>query len=66
MNGIIIVNQEIGHNVYKIKRFTEEGKKLGVSLSTYINDGTLAIVKNDNLTIININHLSIKSILNSF
>ena len=51
MNGIIIVNQEIGHNVYKIKRFTEEGKKLGVSLSTYINDGTLAIVKNDNLTI---------------
>lgn len=41
MNGTIIVNQEIGHNAYKIKRFTEEAKLLGVSLSTVINDGTL-------------------------
>ena len=43
MNGIIITNQDIGHNAYKIRRFTEEGKKLGISLSHYINDGSLVI-----------------------
>lgn len=48
MNGIIILNQEIGHNEYKIKRFFEEAKNLGISLQTFINDGTLAkIVDND-------------------
>ena len=51
MNGIIITNQDIGHNAYKIKRFTEEGKKLGISLSHYINDGSLAVIKDNNLVI---------------
>lgn len=51
MNGIIITNQDIGHNAYKIKRFTEEGNKLGISLSHYINDGSLALIKNDELEI---------------
>ena len=45
MNGIIITNQDIGHNAYKIKRFTEEGNKLGISLSHLINDGYLAVLK---------------------
>lgn len=49
MNGLIIVNQDLGHNVYKIKRFTEEANKLGVSLSTYVNDGSLAIIKNNSI-----------------
>lgn len=49
MNGLIITNQEIGHNIYKINRFTEEGKKLGVSLSTYVNDGTLAVIKDNDI-----------------
>ena len=51
MHGIIITNQDIGHNAYKIKRFTEEGNKLGISLSHYINDGSLAIIKDDNLVV---------------
>ena len=49
MNGIIITNQEIGHNEYKIKRFKEEFKKLGVTLDVFANDGSLAIIKDNNL-----------------
>ena len=51
MNGIIITNQDIGHNAYKIKRFTEEGQELGISLSHFINDGSLALIKNNELKI---------------
>ena len=51
MNGIIITNQDIGHNAYKIRRFTEEGNKLGISLSHYINDGSLAVIKDNNITV---------------
>lgn len=51
MNGIIITNQDIGHNAYKIRRFTEEGNKLGISLSHYINDGSIAVIKDNNITI---------------
>ena len=51
MHGIIITNQDIGHNAYKIKRFTEEGKKLGISLSHYINDGSLAVIRDNNINI---------------
>ena len=51
MNGLIIVNQEIGHNAYKIRRFEEEFSKMGVSLSTFINDGTLAVVDADKIRI---------------
>ena len=51
MNGIIITNQDIGHNAYKIKRFTEEGNKLGISLTHFINDGSLAVISNNELII---------------
>lgn len=51
MHGIIITNQDIGHNAYKIKRFTEEGAKLGISLSHYVNDGSLAVIRDNNLVI---------------
>lgn len=51
MNGIIIVNQELGHNVYKITRYKEEFSKLGISLDVFVNDGTLAEIKNNELTI---------------
>lgn len=51
MNGIIITNQDIGHNAYKIKRFTEEGNKLGISLTHFINDGSLAVISNNELVI---------------
>ena len=51
MNGIIITNQEIGHNVYKIKRYKEEFSKLGISLDVFINDGTLAMIKDSELSI---------------
>lgn len=49
MNGIIIVNQEIGHNQYKIDRFKEEFAKKNISLDVFINDGTLAIIKNNQI-----------------
>ena len=51
MNGIIIINQEIGHNVYKIKRYKEEFSKLGISLDVFVNDGTLAMIKDNELSI---------------
>lgn len=51
MNGIIIVNQTIGHNQYKIERFKEEFSKKGISLEVFINDGTLAEIKNNNIVI---------------
>ena len=51
MNGIIITNQEIGHNVYKIKRYKEEFSKLGISLDVFVNDGTLAMIKDNELLI---------------
>lgn len=46
MNGIIIVNQIVGHNQYKIERFKEEFSKLGVSLEVFVNNGVLAEIKN--------------------
>lgn len=51
MNGIVIVNQELGHNEYKIKRFKEEFSKLGISLSVVVNDGTVAMIKDSELEI---------------
>ena len=51
MTGIIITNQDIGHNAYKIKRFTEEAKKLGISLLHFINDGSLAVIKDNNIVV---------------
>ena len=40
MNGIVIVNQTIGHNQYKIERFKKEFSKKGVHLDVFVNDGT--------------------------
>lgn len=51
MNGIIIVNQSIGHNQYKIKRFIEEFDKKNIRLDVFVNDGTLAIIKDNNVVI---------------
>lgn len=51
MNGIIITNQEIGHNVYKIKRYKEEFSKLGIPLDVFVNDGTLAMIKDSELEV---------------
>ena len=51
MNGVIIINQELGHNAYKIKRFKEEFSSLGISLDVIVNDGTLAIIHNSELEI---------------
>ena len=46
MNGIIIVNQHVGHNEYKIKRFLEEFSKINIDLQVFKNDGTLAKIEN--------------------
>lgn len=51
MNGIIIVNQTIGHNQYKIDRFKDEFSKKGVGLEVFVNDGTLAEIKNNEIKI---------------
>ena len=51
MNGIIIANQEIGHNEYKIKRFKEEFSNLNVELDVFVNNGTLAVIKNNDIVI---------------
>ena len=51
MNGIIVVNQTIGHNEYKINRLKEEFSKKKVSLKVFVNDGTLASIENDNIVI---------------
>lgn len=51
MNGIIIVNQSIGHNQYKIERFIEEFDKKNIRLDVFVNDGTLAIIKDNNVVI---------------
>lgn len=39
--GLIISNQELGHNDYKIKRFLQEAHALGISLDVVINNGKL-------------------------
>jgi len=53
MKGVIIVNQEIGHNAYKIKRFKEEFSKRNISLEVITNDGTIGKIQ-DNHVIINL------------
>lgn len=51
MTGLIITNQEIGHNQYKVNRFLEEFKKKGILLSVIKNDGTLAEITNNDIKI---------------
>ena len=51
MKGLIVVNQSIGHNQYKIDRFLEEGKKLGIDLNVVVNDGTLSKIENGEIVL---------------
>ena len=51
MFGIIIVNQSIGHNQYKIDRFVPEFKSRGIDIEVFINDGTLATINNGDIVI---------------
>ena len=51
MNGLIITNQEIGHNEYKINRFIEEFSKLNIKLDVIKNNGTLAEIKDNNVVL---------------
>ena len=51
MNGLIVVNQSIGHNQYKIDRFLEEGSKLGIDLNVLINNGTTAKIENGEIVL---------------
>ena len=51
MNGLIIVNQVVGHNQYKIDRFKEEFSKRNISLEVFVNDGTLAVIENNKVRI---------------
>lgn len=51
MFGIIIVNQTVGHNQYKIDRFSFEFKNRGIEYRIYINDGTLAKIENGSIVI---------------
>ena len=53
MHGLIITNQEIGHNQHKIVRFKEECSKRNIQLDVVVNDGTLAEIK-DNEIVINL------------
>ena len=51
MKGLIVVNQSIGHNQYKIDRFLEEGDKLGLVLDVLINNGSLAKIENGEIVL---------------
>ena len=51
MNGLIIVNQDLGHNKYKVQRFKEEFSKLNVCIDVFVNDGSLAVIRNDRIHI---------------
>lgn len=51
MKGVIIVNQEVGHNRYKIDRLTDEFAKENVEIAVLVNDGTLAKIENNNVNL---------------
>ncbi len=51
MNGLFIVNQEVGHNAHKIARLSEEFKKASVNIEVFINNGTLGSIKDNNVKI---------------
>lgn len=51
MNGIIITNQQIGHNQYKIQRLTEEFAEANISVECFVNNGTLAEIRDNNVVI---------------
>ncbi|MCQ2086805.1 MAG: RimK family alpha-L-glutamate ligase [Bacilli bacterium] len=49
MTGAIIVNQEVGHNRYKIDRLLEEFEKVDIEVKVLVNDGTLAKIQDNNV-----------------
>ena len=51
MKGVIVVNQEVGHNRYKIDRLTDEFAKENVEIAVLVNDGTLAKIENNNVNL---------------
>ncbi len=51
MNGLIIVNQHLGHNEHKVRRLKEEFAKLNVRLDVFVNDGSLAVIRNNRIHI---------------
>ena len=51
LHGAIISNQTNGHNEHKIRRFLEESSALGIELSLFTNDGTLAKIENGDVVI---------------
>lgn len=51
MNGLFIVNQEIGHNAHKVARLSEEFKKASVDIEVFVNNGALASIKDNNVKI---------------
>lgn len=51
MRGLIITNQEIRHNQYKIDRFVEEFSKRNIPIDVRINDGSLAYIKNNQIVL---------------
>ena len=51
MRGLIVVNQSIGHNQYKIDRFLEEATNLGIDLYVVVNDGSLSKIENGEIVL---------------
>lgn len=51
MYGLVIVNQTIGHNDYKINRLVPEFLSLGVKLDIFVNNGTLAKIEGENIVV---------------
>lgn len=51
LKGIIILNQTLGHNEYKVRRFKEEATHLNIDLSIFINDGSLYSIINGEISI---------------
>ena len=47
--GIIILNQTLGHNEYKVNRFLEEAKLLNIDLKVIVNDGSLFSIINGDI-----------------
>jgi len=51
LKGVIIVNQEVGHNQYKIDRLLEEFAEFNVPIEVLTNDGTLAEIEDNNVVL---------------
>jgi ribosomal protein S6--L-glutamate ligase/gamma-F420-2:alpha-L-glutamate ligase len=49
IKGIIVLNQTLGHNEYKVRRFLEESDFLDISFDVVVNDGTLFSIVDGNI-----------------